>query len=192
MNFKISEKAGFFLKNFLKGFAWFGIIILVYVIIKHFFGFDFEKILEPYLNNNLLIFSIYSLSEIFFGIIPPEFFMIWGLRFESITIYFWIIIILAIISYVAGVIGFLFGTYLDSTIGFRYIRKRFLGKYHSLLNKYGVFLIIVAALTPLPYSAISMLMGSLKFPLKKYLLYAMTRFIRYGFYALIVWEANKL
>jgi membrane protein DedA with SNARE-associated domain len=192
MKFNISEKAAFFLKNFLKGLAWFGIIILGYVIIKHYFGFSYEHLLEPYLNNSLLIFSIYSLSEILFGIIPPEFFMIWGLRFNSVSTYLWIVFLLAVISYIAGFIGFLFGAYLNTTLGFRYVRKRFLGKYHSLLNKYGAFLIIVASMTPLPYSAISMLVGSLKFPMKNYLLYALTRFVRYGFYALIVWEANKL
>lgn len=192
MKFYISEKTAFFLRNFLRGFAWFGIIIFAYVLIKHYFGFNYEHLLEPYLNNHLFIFTIYSLSEIFFGIIPPEFFMIWGLRFNSTSIYIWIVLLLAVISYIAGFIGFLFGAYLNTTLGFRYVRKRFLGKYHSLLNKYGAFLIIVAAMTPLPYSAISMLVGSLKFPMKKYLFYALTRFVRYGFYALIVWEANKL
>ncbi|NOX47534.1 MAG: VTT domain-containing protein, partial [Chlorobi bacterium] len=114
------------------------------------------------------------------------------LRFDNVSTFIWIVFLLAVISYIAGFIGFLFGAYLNTSLGFRYVRKRFLGKYHSLMNKYGAFLIIVAATTPLPYSAISMLVGSLKFPMKKYLLFALSRFVRYGFYALIVWEANKL
>jgi membrane protein YqaA with SNARE-associated domain len=59
-----------------------------------------------------------------------------------------------------------------------------------MLQKYGVFLILVAAITPLPWSAISMLVGSLHYPSKKYLLWALARFIRFAVYAAIIWEAN--
>jgi len=90
---------------------------------------------------------------------------------------------------VAGIAGFLFGNYLTKTITFRYIRKRFLSKYQVLLNKYGAFLILVAALTPLPYSAISMLVGSFHYPMSKYLFWASSRFIRYAVYGFVIWEA---
>ncbi|MCF8378162.1 MAG: VTT domain-containing protein [Bacteroidales bacterium] len=134
--------------------------------------------------------SIYSVSELFMGIIPPELFIIWALKFGSLYDYIFYVFIFTLISYIAGLIGFLFGRYLNTTILFRYIRRRFLGKYHSLLQKYGYFLILVAALTPLPYSAISMLVGSFRYPMKNYLLWALSRFIRFAVYAVIIYKTG--
>lgn len=189
IKWKASEKTVFFLKNLLQGIIWFALIIAAYFLFNYYFDFDIDAILKPYLDNTALVYSIYSLSEILFGILPPEFFMIWGLRSGLVWDYIGIVFLLAVISYLAGLLGFLFGNYLTKTIIFRYIRKRFLSKYQSLLNKYGAFLILVAALTPLPYSAISMLIGSFHYPISRYLFWASSRFIRFAVYGYIIWEA---
>jgi membrane protein DedA with SNARE-associated domain len=185
---KPGEKTTFFLKNLLRGLLYLAILIAAYFVIKRNVSIDFLDLLEPYFENVTLILSIYSLSEFLFGIIPPELFMIWALRTENLVDYSAYVLLFAIISYLAGFAGYLFGAYLDSTLYYRYVRKRLLGKYHSLLQKYGVFLILVAALTPLPYAGISMLMGSFRYPLKRYLLWALTRFIRFAVYAAIIWK----
>jgi uncharacterized membrane protein YdjX (TVP38/TMEM64 family) len=189
IKWKAGEKTIFFLKNLLKGIIWFIVIITAYFLVHYYVDIDIESILKPYLDNTTLVYSTYSLSEILFGIIPPEFFMIWGLRSGIVWDYIGIVFILALISYTAGLLGFLFGNYLTRTITFRYIRKRFLSKYQSLLNKYGAFLILVAALTPLPYSAISMLVGSFHYPISRYMIWASSRFIRFAIYGYIIWEA---
>jgi membrane protein DedA with SNARE-associated domain len=188
--FNFGEKTIFFLKNLLRGLAWFGVLILLFIVFKNYVHLNFAEWLEPIFDTTRIIFAIYILSEILFGIIPPELFMIWALRAGTLGDYMLLILALAVLSYMAGVIGFLFGNYLNSTILFRYIRKRYLGKYHSLLQKFGVFLILVAAITPLPWSGISMLVGSLHYPLKNYLFWALSRFIRFAVYAAIIWEAN--
>ncbi len=188
--FQLSEKTRFFLAYLLKGLAWFAVLIILFIIFKKYVHLNFAEWLEPIFDNTRLIFAIYIISELVFGIIPPELFMIWALRTGEIWDYVFLVFAFAALSYLAGFLGFLFGNYLNSTILFRYIRKRFLGKYHSLLQKYGVFLILVAALTPLPWSGISMLVGSLHYPTKKYLLWGLSRFIRFAIYAAIIWEAN--
>ena len=188
--FKFGEKTIFFLKYLFRGFAWFAFLILIFIVFKNYVHLNFAEWLEPIFDTTRLIFAIYILSELVFGIIPPELFMIWALRFGGIYNYVLLVFALAVLSYLAGFAGYLFGNYLNTTILFRYIRKRYLGKYHSLLQKYGVFLILVAALTPLPWSGISMLVGSLHYPAKKYLFWALSRFIRFAVYAAIIWEAN--
>ena len=187
---KPGEKTSFFVRNLLKGLLWFGILILAFVFIRNNVSIDFLQLLEPIFDNTPLIITVFALSEIFFGIIPPELFMIWALRDGDINHYIFYIFVFSVISYLSGFIGYLFGSYLDSTLYFRYIRKRFLGKYHTLLQKFGVFLILVAALTPLPYSGISMLVGSLRYPIKKYLFWALARFIRFAAYAIILWHTG--
>ncbi len=181
--FHLSDKTRFFLSYLLKGLAWFAVF-------KKYIHLNFAEWLEPIFDTTRLIFAIYIISELVFGIIPPELFMIWALRTGELWDYVFLVFAFAALSYIAGFIGFLFGDYLNTTILFRYIRKRYLGKYHSLLQQYGVFLILVAAITPLPWSAISMLVGSLHYKKKKYLLWALTRFIRFAVYATIIWEAN--
>ena len=187
---KLGEKTSFFLKYLLRGFAWFGMLILIFIIFKNYVHLNIAEWLEPIFDTTRLIFAIYIVSEVVFGIIPPELFMIWALRFGGIYDYVLLVFIFAVLSYLAGVAGYLFGNYLNKTVLFRYLRKRYLGKYHSLLQKFGPFLILVAALTPLPWSGISMLVGSLHYPTKKYLFWALFRFIRFAVYGAIIWEAN--
>jgi len=187
---RIGEKTRFLVSNLLKGLAWLAVLIFVFIIVRRNVEVDFLAWLEPFFSKTYLIIAIYSASEFLFGIIPPELFMIWALRFESLTDYVFFVLLFAGISYLAGFTGYLIGAYLQKTLYFRYIRKRFLGRYHSLLQKFGAFMILVAALTPLPFSAISMLVGSLHYPMQKYLLWALSRFIRYAVYAIIIWEAG--
>lgn len=175
-----------------RGLAWLAILVFLFIFIRSNVDVNFLNWLEPLFENTWLIFTIYTLSELFFGIIPPEFFMLWALQKGNIWDYTFYVSLFFIISYLSGVAGFLFGSFLNKTILFRYIRRRFLGKYHSMLQKYGFFLILVAALTPIPFSGISMLVGSLHYPWQKYLWWASSRLIRFIVYALIIWEAGYL
>ena len=189
---KLSDKSKFFLKYLARGLAWLAVLVIAFIIFRKNVDINFLIWLEPIFDNTPLIFTVYILSELLFGIIPPELFMIWALRPEILSEYTFYVTLFAVISYLAGIAGFLFGSYLNTTILFRYIRRRFLGKYHSMLQKYGFFLILVAAITPLPFSAISMLVGSLHYPARRYLWWAASRFIRFFVYALIIWEAGYL
>ncbi len=189
---KMGEKTRFFLVNFARGMVWLAVLVFLFILIRKNIDINFLVWLEPIFENTPLIFTVYTLSEVMFGIIPPELFMMWALRSGSLADYSFYVFMFALISYAAGFIGFLFGTYLNTTILFRYIRRRFLGKYHSLLQKYGFFLILVAAITPLPFSGISMLVGSLHYPASRYLIWASSRFLRFLIYAFIIWEAGYL
>lgn len=189
---KLGDKSRFLLKNLARGLVWLIVLVATFILVRKNIDINFLLWLEPYFENTTLIFTIYALSEFLFGIIPPELFMMWALRLGSLADYSFYIFLFAFISYIAGIAGFLFGSYLNKTILFRYIRRRFLGRYHSALQKYGFFLILVAALTPLPFSAISMLVGSLHYPLAKYMWWASSRFLRFFVYAVIIWEAGYL
>ncbi|MEZ5199544.1 MAG: VTT domain-containing protein [Bacteroidales bacterium] len=186
----MGEKTKFLLINLLKGLAWFALLLALYFVLKNYVNIDYERWLRPVFDRTWLIFTVYTFSEFVFGVLPPELFMMWALRFNSLTDYIFLVFVFAVISYIAGFAGYLFGAYLNSTIYYRYVRKRFLGKYHSHLQKYGVFMILVAAITPLPFSGISMLVGSFHYPMKNYLLWALSRFLRFAVYAILIWEAN--
>lgn len=188
----LTRRTKFLVRNLLKGFLWLIAVIVLFVWAKNELGADYFKWLEPVYEKPYAIYSIFLGSEILIGIIPPELFMIWASRNGIISDYVWNIVLLASISYAAGMIGHRIGTYLNTSKFYRLLKRNFFGKYEKYINDFGGFIIIVAALTPVPFSGIAMLMGSLHYPFKRYLLFALFRFLRFGVYAAIIWEAHLL
>lgn len=190
--FNKGEKSTFLFRNLLRGLIWLVLIIAVFWILKNKVDINYLSWLEPVYSNSAVVILIYTTSEVLIGIIPPEVFMIWALRNGIVFEYVMLILLLAILSYIAGLIGYFFGRYLNTTLLYRFIRMKFLRKMERMLNIYGLYIIIVAALTPLPFSGVSMLVGSVKYPLKKYILYSLFRFARFGIYSWFIWKANAL
>ena len=186
------KKSTFFFRNLLRGFIWLAVIIAVFWFLKNKVDVNYLAWLEPVYSNSAIIILIYVTSEVLIGIIPPEVFMIWALRNGGVLEYAMLILMLAVLSYIAGLIGYFFGRYLNTTLLYRFIRRKFLKKMERMLNIYGLYIIIVAALTPLPFSGVSMLVGSVKYPLKKYILYSLVRFARFAVYSWFIWKANAL
>ncbi|REE00417.1 YqaA family protein [Marinoscillum furvescens] len=186
------ERTRFFLRNFLKGVIWLAVIVGGYFYLKANYNFTMQGLLGPLYDQPALIFSIFFASETIFGIIPPELFMIWALRNELLSQYILNVIGLAVISYMSGIIGYYIGSHFSTTQLYRTLQKNYLGKFEKHFNRFGGFLVIVAALTPLPFSGICMLMGTVKYPYRRFLLFSLTRFLRFIVYAAIIWEANIL
>lgn len=185
-----SDRSKFFLRNLLRGFFFLTVIIVGYVVAKRYFGFDLKEIMGPLYESPKTVFTIFLVSEVVFGIIPPEFFMMWSQRHEDLNLFISNVALLTIISYVAGVLGYWFGAYLNRTTAFRFVKMRIFGKFEEHFNKYGAFLVMVAAMTPLPFSGICMLVGSAHYPFSRFLLFALARFIRFTVYAYIIWQAH--
>ena len=188
----INEKHRFLLKNLIRGLIWLIVIIGGFFVLSKVINPDYTKWLEPLYKSPVKVFTLFCLSELFFGIFPPEIFMLWALERYDPSYYIYIIAILTAISYIAGAIGFGFGRFLNTTKAYRYLRKVKLRKYEDKLNKYGLYLIIVAALTPIPYSAICMLVGSVGYPARKFFIYSGFRIIRFTIYSYFIWEAGVL
>nr|WKN34660.1 VTT domain-containing protein [Tunicatimonas sp. TK19036] len=186
------EKFWFFARNLGRGLLWLSLLVGGFVLLKDRIDVDYFQWLAPIYEKPLLVYLIYSSSELLFGIIPPEIFMIWSLRLGKLANYILNIGALAVISYAAGVLGYLIGNYLNHTRLYAYLQKNVFGHYEQYFHRFGAFLIVVAALTPLPFSGVSMLIGSVEFPAKKYLVFASTRFLRFVAYSYIVWQANAL
>ena len=188
----LSKKHKFLLINLAKGLGWLVVFMMVFVLVKDDFSFAADTRFFKYGNNPLLIFGIYSASEIVVGVFPPELFMMWSLKFAEHRNYIFDLALLASISYAAGTLTYLFGRYFNGTIIYRYLRKRHLRKYEELFNEYGGFLLFVAAVTPIPYSAICMLLGSVKYPITNFFLIALFRLVRFAVYGYFVWQASLL
>ncbi len=190
---RLSSRMQFLLKNGLKGLAWLAILLVAY--------FFFEKIViskdpdmwvERFYARPLIIYLIYIASEFFFGIIPPELFMIWAVNKANIANYFFNLAFFGIVSYALGYLTFLIGRFMFKRVTFRYVRIKFLKQSWPQLRKYGLFIIIVAALTPLPWSAICLLVGSAGYPTPRFLRYALFRLLRFAVYGYIIFQTHQL
>lgn len=166
------------------------VIVIAFIYLRKNYDFTLETVLGPVYDQPTIVYLIFLSSEVIFGIIPPEFFMIWSLRNEMLMAYINNVIALSAISYVAGIIGFGIGVYLKNTRFYRIMKYRVFGKFEKHLNNYGGFLVVVAALTPLPFSGIAMLVGSVHYSFKKYLWFSLFRFLRFLVYGIVIWEAN--
>jgi membrane protein YqaA with SNARE-associated domain len=171
---------------------WLAVIVALFIFSKHTVDPETLVKFEPIFGKSWLMYTIFSLSEVIIGIIPPEVFLIWALRCGTVPCYIGITLILTLISYTAGIIAFGIGKYLHNTLFYQYLKSRYLQKTEKLLQKFGQYLVLVAALTPVPFSGTAMLVGSVDYPFKNYLLISLLRFLKFVVSAWIIWEANMI
>jgi membrane protein YqaA with SNARE-associated domain len=187
---KNRERADFFLRQLGKGFLFLILIIGGYIVASRYLGFDLKEIMGPLYERAEMVFVIFLVSEVVFGIIPPEFFMIWSQRHQDLGIFVNNVIVLMSISYAAGVFGYWFGAYLNGTRAYTFFKNKVFGKFEEHFHRYGGFLVIVASVTPIPFSGICMLVGSVRYPFSKFLIFATARFVRFTVYASIIWQTQ--
>ena len=184
------SRYAFLFKNLAKGLAWFAVIIIAYLLVERELGVYREQI-NKVGDNMLLLLSIFTVSEIVFGILPPEIFMlIWKTK-GILSEYIVNLTILTLISYGAGIIGYYIGYTFTKTPVYGKIHARYLAEYDHKLKKYGGFLVIVGAVTPVPFSATCMLAGSVKLPFRYFLLITISRIVRFAFYGAMVWVTTS-
>ena len=164
--------------------------MVAYILFNHYVDIDSLEILQDLGDRVGLVYTIYFLSELILGIIPPEMFMMWSLELAHGRDYLLDVTLLALISYAAGVVAYLFGLYFHRTVIYRYLRRRYLGKFEMYFYKFGGFLLIVAALTPLPYSGICMITGAVNYPKRSFFLLTLFRFVRFAVYGYIMYRAS--
>lgn len=123
------------------------------------------------------VILIFFISESFLGMIPPDLFVVWSAKFESI---FLILTILGILSYLGGIISYQIGTWIAQMPIVKSYTERALEKYIIMVQKWGGVFIIVAALFPFsPFSMIVIAVSLLRYPFRYFLLYGLTRITRF-------------
>lgn len=190
---KLSPRIQFLLSNGLKGFAWLMAILAAYFLLKEIvISRAPDAWMEQIYARPLVVYLVYCLSEFFFGIIPPELFMIWAINKDTVSHYLMNLVFFATVSYAMGYLTFLIGRMLHKRDVMGYFKKTLLKDSWPQLKKYGLFLIIVAALTPIPWAAVSLLVGSAGYPSKKFLKYALFRFLRFAVYGYIIFQTHQI
>jgi membrane protein YqaA with SNARE-associated domain len=182
----------YFSQNLIKGFIYLGLLITLIIVFKNYFKDQYD-VLEHWVSDDYsLMLVIFLISEIFVGLLPPELFMVWSVD-DPGAIYAVIIIAMALISIMAGLINYWVGKKISTKPFFQklFMKKR-LKKYQNQYDQYGGGLIIVAALTPIPYALICLLTGSLSYPIRKFIIFSSFRILRFIVYGLIIWNLGGM
>lgn len=180
-------RSGFLWKNLLRGLIWFAVIITAYILASEDLKVYQQEIND--IGDRLpLLLGIFTVSEIVFGIIPPELFMLIWQSKGILSEYVINLTYLTLISYAAGVIGYYIGNFFSKTNAYQKISDRYLKQYDKQLKKFGLYIVLVGAVTPVPFSATCMLAGSVNLPIKDFLLICISRIIRFAAYGWMVWS----
>ena len=183
------SRSGFLLKNFIKGLLWFGIFIAAFIIFEDYIEEHFQSHIQDFRSNEPLLYGIFTLSEIVFGILPPELFMlVWVSGKVPLSEYALNLVNLTIISYGAGILGYFIGRFFSKSPIYRGISERYLTQYERPLKRFGGYIVLVGALTPVPFSATCMLVGSVNYPFRSFLLICIARVFRFALFGWMVWS----
>ena len=190
---QLSSRMRFFIKLILRGFIWLLLILAFYLLFrKVIFTHNFSEVIEPFYAQPLVVYGIYFTSELIMGIIPPELFMLWAVNKGNLTVYMANVGFFASVSYFLGYVTFLAGHFVKKRYSDWTFRFKKLNSIWSQFKKYGIFMVILAAITPIPWSAISFLVGTTGLKGRVFLRYGLFRFVRFGVYGYIIYKTHLI
>ncbi len=176
----------FLFKNILKISIALVILVVALYALKLLIP-DFDAGLNQIINrfDTLPVLSIFFASETILGLIPPDLFIVWSQKFNYP---YAMILVLAVLSYIGGVISYFIGKKIGSLPKIdAWIKKKFIAHFDKI-RKWGGVLIIFAALFPLPFSPVCMVAGMVRFPIPAFLSLGLFRFVRFFAYALVLFK----
>ena len=134
---------------------------------------------------NWLIFLTLFLSECFTGILPPDMFILWAKTFEHPYL---IVFVLALSSYIGGIVSWFIGTQIHRLKKVKLWVDFKFSEQVKLFKRYGGLVIFISALTPLPFSPVSVVAGMVDYPFRLYWIVALSRFLRFFLYAYVFYQ----
>ncbi|MDF1546748.1 MAG: VTT domain-containing protein [Bacteroidales bacterium] len=193
---KVNKRSGIYLflgNNFLKLVLILAGIVLAIFLLDWIFDLKQQQERIQHFVDSLqpvYVFLFFYATESLMGLIPPDIFIVWSkARYHEHP--YLVVTFLATISYFGGITAYYLGKLIRKSPRVNNYIKRKYEKNFNLIEKWGGLIIIMAALFPLPFAMMSTIAGMVKYPLKPYLLYGLTRYIRFYLYALVLFGALK-
>lgn len=179
----------FLARNVLKVTAILLALIVLFVVLERWV-IDMDIVFKSFFKNTPfhLVFVIFTISESLFGLIPPDFFIIWAKNHEHV----WLIVTtLAFLSYVGGIISYFIGHRIRQIHRLNAFLTEKFNDHLKKVKRWGALFLIVAAMFPLPYSTICIISGILKYPFKNFAWLGLVRILRFYVYALVLFGLIK-
>jgi len=166
------------------------LILLLFLLGKYLVDFDafFGRIIESLSGN--FVFLLFFVSESFTGMIPVDLFVIWAQKFDNPLPS---LFLFGALSYAGGVISYGIGRWISRRSRVKAYTERKLKVYIGFARKWGGAFIIIAALFPFtPFSLVVIALSTLKYPFRLFLLYALSRLVRFAIQGLFFFDLLKL
>lgn len=176
-----------YLNENIKKSIWPIVAVIVSLILFDRYVFDVKEALSFITDSfsEVTILLIFFLSESILGLIPPDLFIAWA-EFQSNP--FLILFLLAVLSYIGGVVSYWEGVGIASIPSIKEkMNTRFAESIRNT-RKWGGFLIVVGALLPLPFAPASLVAGFIGYPHRLFLRFALFRFLRFAIYGLALFS----
>jgi len=182
------KRTGFY-KFVLKNLFWLllsiGILIAIIVLVQSYL-IDFDTLFKSIIKdmNLVYVFILFFVSESILGLIPPDIFILWT---KTLAHPYLNVTLLAVLSYIGGINSYFIGRLIQKITRIKaYIIKKE-EKHYKKIKKWGAWVIIIAALFPLPFAIVCILSGMVDFPVKRFLLITLTRIIRFFIFAFLLY-----
>jgi len=179
----------FLIKNVIKMLIGLGLVVVGIIILDKFL--DLEMILKNLIQQHSkgYVLAIFLVSESILGWIPPDLFIAWAEQFEYKFLY---LALLATISYIGGINAYFIGKWLYKFPKIHNYVTLQNELFFKRIKKWGGFLVVFAALFPLPYATTATVAGMVHYSFKKFLLYGTTRYLRFFIYAQAIYYFMKI
>lgn len=166
------------------------LVLIVFLIAKYLVDFNtlFSAIIER-LSDKFVLLLFFG-SESFTGMIPVDLFVVWTQKFDKPLPY---LALLGILSYTGGVISYGIGLWISRWPKVKAFTQRRLHKYIDFVRKWGAAFIVIAALFPFtPFSLVVIAITMLKYPFRLFLLFALTRLVRFVIQGVFFFDLLKV
>jgi membrane protein YqaA with SNARE-associated domain len=153
------------------------LVAIVFLVGKYLV--DFEALFSGLIGSlsDRFVLLLFFGSESFTGMVPVDLFVIWTQKFEHPLPY---LALLGVLSYAGGVISYGIGSWISRWPRVKTFTERRLRHYITFVRKWGAAFIVIAALFPFtPFSLVVIAITMLKYPFKLFLLFALTRLVRF-------------
>ncbi len=176
------SKKKFIRQNLIKTVIYLLAVIAIIIAGKHFFKDELEMLIGAARHNLPAFYAVFFLLEILPGQLPPEiFFVLYSKENTAFPAFMGAVLLLACLSYIAINLSYYIGKILPKLRSGNWFEKN-----SRLVEQYGSMIIVFGMFTPLPSAFISMAAGYLDFPVWKFRLLTLARFIRFLVYGPIV------
>jgi len=105
-------------------------------------------------------------ADMFTFVIPPDFYLFVAITAELNPV--WVIVVGSIGSIVGGLGAYQLGRWLDKTRFVRRMMKPLRDRGDDFINRTGLIAVVIAALTPIPFSVTCMAAGSVRMDLSRF------------------------
>ena len=178
-----------------KSILWIVLLYSVFILIVFLIGrylVDYNRLFTVVLESlsDHFVLALFFVSESFLGLVPVDLFVVWTQKFTHPLPY---LALLGFQSYSGGIISYGIGTWISGQPRIKVYSERNLRQYMDFARRWGGAFIIIAAILPFtPFSMVVIALALLKYPFKYFLLFALSRLVRFIIQGILMFDILQL